>query len=55
MMFLHHSLVSFEDIENQSLPNDAPCNAAYFTYQALNWQINVGGLNQAVRLKIIDF
>jgi hypothetical protein len=50
-MFLRHRLLSFEDIENWRRPKDAPCQAAYFTYQALNCLINIGGLNWAVRLK----
>jgi len=50
-MFLHHNLLTFEDIENRGPRQDAPCEAAYFTYQALNYLINIGGLNWPVRLK----
>jgi hypothetical protein len=51
MMFLHHRLLSFKDIENRSIPKDVPCKGAYFTYQALNCLINIGGLNWAVHIK----
>jgi hypothetical protein len=50
-MFLHHCLLSFEDIKNLRRPKDAPSKAAYFTYQALKYLINIEGLNWAVRLK----
>jgi hypothetical protein len=50
-MFLRHRLPSFEDIKHQRPPKDAPCTAAYFTYQALKSLVNIGGLNWAVRLK----
>jgi len=48
-MFLCPRLMSFEDIENRRGPKDAPRKAAYFTYEALNCQINIGRLNWAVR------
>jgi hypothetical protein len=54
-MFLRHRLLSFEDIENWSRPKDAPCKAAYFTYQAVNCLNNIGGLNWAVHLKNCPF
>jgi hypothetical protein len=44
-MFLRHRLLSFEDIENWRRRKDAPCQAANFTYQALNCLIDIGGLN----------
>jgi hypothetical protein len=50
-IFLHHRLLSFEDIEYRSTRKDAPYKAAYFAYQARNCLINIGGLNWAVRLK----
>jgi len=50
-MFLHHRLLSFEDIERRRQPKDAPFQAAYFTYQVLNCMSNIGGLNWAVCVK----
>jgi len=46
-LYFQRRLLSFEDIEHWRPPKDAPCKAAYFTYQALNFLINIGGLNWA--------
>jgi hypothetical protein len=53
LFWLH--LRSFEDIENWMLTKDAPCKAAYFTYQAQNCLTNVAGLNWAAHSKILYF
>jgi len=44
-LYFWSCLLSFKDIEHRRPPKDAPCNAAYFTYQAVNILINIGGLN----------
>jgi len=40
-------LLSFEDIEHWRPPNDAPCNAANLTYQAVSFLMNIVGLDRA--------
>jgi len=45
MTVLQSRMLSFKDIEHWKAPKDAPCKAAYFTYEALNFLINIGGLN----------
>jgi len=40
-------LLNFKDIEHWKPPKHAPCKVAYFTYQAVNFLINIGGLNWA--------
>jgi len=45
LLYFQSRLLSFKDIEHWRAPKDAPCKAAYFTYQALNYLINIGGLN----------
>jgi hypothetical protein len=45
MTIISNSLLSFEDIKNQTLPKDAPSEVLYFMYQALNYQMNIQGLN----------
>jgi len=49
--FLLYRLQRFKDIENRRPPKDAPCWAAYLTYQTLNSLINICGLRVTVRLK----
>jgi len=49
-LYFWSCLLSFKDIEHWRLPKDAPCNAAYFTYQAVNILFNIGGLNWGNRL-----
>jgi len=49
--FLGYCLERFNDIGNRRRPKDAPCWAAYFTYQTLNSLINTCGLRVMVRLK----
>jgi len=44
-LYFQSCLLRFKDIEHWRAPKDAPCKAAYFTYQALNNLINIGGLN----------
>jgi len=44
-LYFQNRLLSFKDIEHLRAPNDAPCQAAYFTYQALNFLTNIAGLN----------
>jgi len=41
-LYFQSRLLSFEDIKNRRPPKDAPHRAAYFTYQALNFLINIG-------------
>jgi hypothetical protein len=43
-------LLSWKDIEHWRPPKDVPCKAAYFTYQAQDCIINIGGLNWGNRL-----
>jgi hypothetical protein len=50
-MFLGCRLLRIQDIENRRQPKDAPCKAAYFTYQTLNSLINICGLKVMVCLK----
>jgi hypothetical protein len=50
-MIMCHRLLSFADFEHRRPPKDAPCEAAYFTYKAINCQINIGGLHLLVCLK----
>ena len=44
-LYLQSRLLSFKDIKHWKAPNDAPCKGASFTYQALYFLINSGGLN----------
>jgi hypothetical protein len=44
-------LLRFKDIENRRWPKDAPCKAAYFTYQTLYSLINICGLKVMVRVE----
>jgi hypothetical protein len=43
-LYFQSRLLSIKDITHWRPPKDAPCKAAYFTYQALNYLINIGGL-----------
>jgi len=43
-LYFQSCLLSFKDMEHWRQPKDAPWKAAYFTYQALNYLINIGGL-----------
>jgi hypothetical protein len=43
-LYFQSHLLSIKDITHWRPPKDAPCKAAYFTYQALNNLINIGGL-----------
>jgi hypothetical protein len=38
-------LLSIKDTKHSRTPKDAPCKAEYFTYQALNYLIEIGGHN----------
>ena len=49
-LYFQSRLLSFKDIEHWRPPNNAPCKPASFTYQALNYVINIGGLNWGNRL-----
>jgi len=49
-LYFQSHLLSSKDIEYWRPPKDAPWKAAYFTYQALNNLINIGGLNWGNRL-----
>jgi len=44
-LYFQSCLLSFKDIKHWSPPKDAAWKAAYFTYPALNFLINIGGLN----------
>jgi len=44
-LYFQSHLLSFEDVKHWRPPEVAPWKAAYFTYQALNFLINIGGLN----------
>jgi len=49
-LYFQSRLLRFKDIEHWRLPKDAPCKAAYFTYQALNFLFNIVGLSWANHL-----
>jgi len=44
-LYFQSRLLSFKHIEYWKPPKHAPCKTAYFTFQALNNLINIGGLN----------
>jgi len=52
MNYLGYHLVIFKYIETRIRPKDGLCWAAYFTYQTLNYLINICGLK--VRIHLIN-
>jgi hypothetical protein len=49
-LYFQSHLLCFKHIEHWKAAKDAPCKAAYFTYEALNILMNIGGLNCGNRL-----
>jgi hypothetical protein len=44
-LYIQSHLLSFKDIEHWKATKDPPCKSAYFTYQAPNFLIDIGGIN----------